>query len=1304
MKKQNLRSCTIMAFASTLLTLPMVGQDADGEEEEVFELSPFEVTANDREGYQAVDTLAGNRLNTKLRDVGNAISVVTTQFLEDTGATDNKSLLQYTTGTEVGGTQGTFAGTGDGALLDESSNFINPNQNTRVRGLTAADNTRDFFTSDIPWDGYNVERVELQRGPNSILFGQGSPAGLVNVGLKSAAYEDEGEVEVRFDQHNSIRLAFDINKVLIEDELAVRFSVLNNDEKYQQKPAYSLDKRIYAALRWDPAFLNGEGVRTTFKANFEDGKVESNNPRTLPPIDRITPWFDTGTYNGSYISNGNIIGPDGELIAVSKGDTRVYQALNRQTFNAHQLQQDNVQFPNHGQGRPGVNGGPYSGAFNPDYNPRLGSFADAFGGPINYFAVDGGSPQIWQQEIQGSRGIGPDGNIDGGIGGFDFNRSMGIATESDFAKNAGLPFGEFGVYKNNSITDPSIFDFYNNLIDGPNKEEWQNFNSLTMSFSQTYLSDMVGFDLSYNKQDYDNGQLSLLTGSQQALYIDMMGVFPDGNTDGWDPGEIPFDNGTPNPNVGRPFVSDKGQFGNNSYESLRESIRVTPFVKYDFDKGDGNWFTNILGSGTITGLYSEDSLDRENRNWQQYAIEDQGYIDFMNFANVNSFSSGDLAPSTVVYLGGSLKDASSAVGANIPGITQKVNLPRNSITRVFDSTWGNYPGVDPAAEWINNAYLPPELEYPDYDPSDPDAETLWPDRRLSTQAENPLNYVGWRDYPYTLTASEDSAANRERLTTRAALESSEVESQALIWQGHLINDSIVGTYGWRKDTVTSRSFSQDTNDHLDGGGFGYLDFDPSYYTLEGARENQLEVQSHSYSIVTHLDQLPFVSDLVDNLPFSVSLFYNNSSNFQPESARVDAYGESISAPAGETWDKGILVQSKDGRYSFKLNKFTTNVTNGTSTALSNIGFVGQSQDWGGNWANQFEYDMSIDNQSHVISHIAKNRPAGSPIPPNFSEDLLLPNVDIWNDGQGNDINGDPVDGGRGSLYNYGLAPGETAADAAAREANAIAAWRSWQASIDPRFYEAWKIDLNSPFRTTDATRISSTTPQNLAVTEDSTSQGYEMEFTMRPTENWNIMVNAAKTTAVRNNIGGAALNEFIAGYENALNNTAAGDIRVWWGGAGNETTLFQWNREIGSEWTSRKLQEGTNVPELREWRANLITNYDFTDGKFAGLSVGGGLRYQDSVIIGYTPVIDSDGKLGYDLANPYMGPSETNLDLWVGYGRELNDNLDWRIQLNVRNAFEGDGLIPITTQPDGTPAGYRIAPSETWSIRNTFSF
>ena len=53
-------------------------------------------------GYAAATTLAGNRLSTELKDVGSAVTVVTGQFLKDTGASRLRDSSNYATGTEVG--------------------------------------------------------------------------------------------------------------------------------------------------------------------------------------------------------------------------------------------------------------------------------------------------------------------------------------------------------------------------------------------------------------------------------------------------------------------------------------------------------------------------------------------------------------------------------------------------------------------------------------------------------------------------------------------------------------------------------------------------------------------------------------------------------------------------------------------------------------------------------------------------------------------------------------------------------------------------------------------------------------------------------------------------------------------------------------------------------------------------------------------------------------------------------------------------------------------------------------------------
>jgi len=1215
-------------------------------DEEVLVLSPFEVSAEADSGYVSATTLAGNRLNTEVRDLGNAVTVVNSQFLKDIAATNNETLLQYTVGTEVGNVRGNFAGTGDSAFLDESNRFVAPNQNTRVRGLAEADNTRDYFLSDIPWDGYNVDRVDLQRGPNSILFGMGSPAGIINVGLKQASYRNANEVSFLLDQWGTARLSADFNRVLLKDELAVRVMALHEKEKFQQDPAFEDDDRIMGAVRWEPKFLRKGSARTIFKASFEDGDIESNRPRTLPPLDLLTPWFYTGTFQGKFPTDDPATYIVGQSTPYVKGAPRTFNNLNKQTFNPHIVMDDNSGLPNHGQARPKVNGGSDNGKLSPYYQPWLGNYGQQFGGPNAFFATDGATPSYWLWEIRETRAINSSGVDDNDVGEFAFHRPVGIATQSSFAKSAHLPFAE--VYKNYNLSDPTVFDFYNNLLDGPNKSEWVDFDAVSASLAQTFMNDKFGFELVYNQQNYRNGQLALLDGERQAIYIDMMSVYSDGTAAGKD--GVQFQNGTPNPNVGRAFVTDSGQGGNRSYKSDRESKRATAFFTHDFSKKNaGSAFTNFLGRHTFTGLWSEDELNREDRSWQRYAVLDMGYWTAFDGGNGIRFTDNGFAVNRIIYLGGSLKDRTSASGAYLPRL-QQVNNATSGTIRFFDSRW-NAPNVDPAAPWINQYY--PEFR----------SDGLPDTRRNSTQSENSANYIGWVNQPFTITDSESSQQARNTLTTNARLRRDKVEAKAFVWQAHLFDGGLVGTYGYRKDTAGNSEFSQQASDRPAP---GFLNWDPSYYTLEGKTWNEISGTSRSYSVVAHLDELPKLKNLVEKLPVRVSLFYNKAENFQPFAGRKDVFGEAIPLPSGTTKDLGVLLETKDGKYSLKVNKYETEIKNASSNSLNGSWFIGASQAWAADWVNVFEYNWTGFGDS-----------AGISTDPTYSRAN-------WT-------------------------------DAPDREELAIKAWREWQQNpIAKKLYAAWNI--NPATRTG---QVGNTTPTGFTIQEDSFSKGYEIEFNAQPTRNWRLTLNASKTSATRSNIGGKNLADFVQAYESFLNKTAVdskgntfrpgGDLRIWWGGAGNETALYQWNLNVGSNYLARHLQEGSNVPELREWRLNAISNYDFTEGRLKGVSVGAALRYQSSVVIGYPAIPNPDTSVTYpvyvfDIANPYKGPAETDVDLWVGYGRRILKNVDWRIQLNVRSVGKGNDLIPITAQPDGTPAGYRIAPRQYWSLSNTFRF
>ena len=111
------KAALLLAVSSTVQALlgqsvPASSSPSADDNEEVVKLTPFEVSATTDRGYQATETLAGTRIRTDLKDVGGGLSVYTKGFLQDIGATDNATLLQYTTNAEVSGTRGTYAGLG----------------------------------------------------------------------------------------------------------------------------------------------------------------------------------------------------------------------------------------------------------------------------------------------------------------------------------------------------------------------------------------------------------------------------------------------------------------------------------------------------------------------------------------------------------------------------------------------------------------------------------------------------------------------------------------------------------------------------------------------------------------------------------------------------------------------------------------------------------------------------------------------------------------------------------------------------------------------------------------------------------------------------------------------------------------------------------------------------------------------------------------------------------------------------------------------------------------------------------------
>ena len=78
----------------------LVAQVAD--DDDIIELSPFVVSADDSFGYLASNSTSGTRLAVPIKDLPVPVEVVTAAFMEDIGATDIESALAYSSGVYFG--------------------------------------------------------------------------------------------------------------------------------------------------------------------------------------------------------------------------------------------------------------------------------------------------------------------------------------------------------------------------------------------------------------------------------------------------------------------------------------------------------------------------------------------------------------------------------------------------------------------------------------------------------------------------------------------------------------------------------------------------------------------------------------------------------------------------------------------------------------------------------------------------------------------------------------------------------------------------------------------------------------------------------------------------------------------------------------------------------------------------------------------------------------------------------------------------------------------------------------------------
>lgn len=248
------------------------------EEEQSSEPSTFEeavtVTAPASD-YAAAASSTATKTSTPLVRTPQAVTVVTGELVEDTGAQGLQDALNYAAGVRS-----------DAFGLDSRTDSM------LVRGGypdTYLDGMRqhfNYYTSTTRTDPYVLERIEVLRGPSSMLYGQGTTAGVVNLVSKQPRAVTSRELDLQLGSFDRQQARLDFTGPLSSDGRWLYRLVAVGRDAGTQVDHVPDDRALFApSLTWRP----GDDTVLTFQLHWQ--KDESGS--TL----QFFPWSGSGAPN-----------------------------------------------------------------------------------------------------------------------------------------------------------------------------------------------------------------------------------------------------------------------------------------------------------------------------------------------------------------------------------------------------------------------------------------------------------------------------------------------------------------------------------------------------------------------------------------------------------------------------------------------------------------------------------------------------------------------------------------------------------------------------------------------------------------------------------------------------------------------------------------------------------------------------------------------------------------------------------------------------------------------------------------------
>ena len=163
-------------------------------------------------GYNAKKSTTATKTDTELRDVPQAITVITQDVIKDQSMQSIADTVRYV--------PGVTASLGEG---NRDAVVFRGNQTTSDLFI---DGMRDDV--QIYRDLYNTDRIEVLKGPNGMIFGRGGAGGVINRVTKKAGWDPVKDLSLTYGAWNQKRISGDYSEGL-SNEVAFRVNAVYED-------------------------------------------------------------------------------------------------------------------------------------------------------------------------------------------------------------------------------------------------------------------------------------------------------------------------------------------------------------------------------------------------------------------------------------------------------------------------------------------------------------------------------------------------------------------------------------------------------------------------------------------------------------------------------------------------------------------------------------------------------------------------------------------------------------------------------------------------------------------------------------------------------------------------------------------------------------------------------------------------------------------------------------------------------------------------------------------------------------------